>query len=271
VRVTYDNSLRQLRTRVLDESTSLAGLLRMCLMLGAETGSEELRAWASKELNGYDDDGELPEHRKVHAPLFIDSISGNSHVTGQQISPGQLPKFARDRIHNEILLFQPIEELERMAMSNKDSVSLTMPGFAELAALWSSELGMFQQILSVYYKVSTVTIAGVVGRVRTTLVELVSELVATVPADELPSQSQVDRAVHIHVQGKKNTVSLAQESASAVVGQDNNARQNSPTTMAAPPTEDDGWWTWPKRIGAAIAGAVAVIGSIVVIVNDWPF
>ena len=271
MRVTNDNALRQLRTRVLDESASLAGLLRMCLMLGAETGSEELRAWASKELNGYEDESELPAYRKIHAPLFIDSISGNTHATGQQISPGQLPKIARDKILNEVILFQPIEELEKMAMSSKDSASLTKSGFADLAALWTSELPRFQEILSIYYKVSTVTIAGVVGRVRTTLVELVSELIATVPANELPSRSQVDRAVHIHVQGKKNTVSLAQESPSAVLGQDNTVTQNSPTTTTAPPAEDDGWWTWPKRIGAAIAGVVAVIGSIVVIVKDWPF
>jgi hypothetical protein len=51
LRVT-DALLRSLRERMLDESEPLAGLLRKCLLLGAETGSVTLRYWARKELNG---------------------------------------------------------------------------------------------------------------------------------------------------------------------------------------------------------------------------
>ncbi|MFF3869930.1 hypothetical protein [Micromonospora sp. NPDC001898] len=47
-----DTLLRSLREHLIDESEPLAGLLRKCLLLGAETGSQTLRDWARKELNG---------------------------------------------------------------------------------------------------------------------------------------------------------------------------------------------------------------------------
>jgi hypothetical protein len=37
-----DSLIRALREKVMDESEPLAGLLRKCLLLGAETGSDSL-------------------------------------------------------------------------------------------------------------------------------------------------------------------------------------------------------------------------------------
>jgi hypothetical protein len=69
-----DTLLRSLREHVLDESEPLAGLLRKCLLLGAETGSDALRDWARKELNGYDVEDDLPEYRRLAGvPISMDS------------------------------------------------------------------------------------------------------------------------------------------------------------------------------------------------------
>lgn len=78
---------------MLDESEPLAGLLRKCLLLGAETGSVSLRDWARKELTGYGDEDEVPEYRRLSGvPISMDSISGNTWATGQTISRFQLPQ-----------------------------------------------------------------------------------------------------------------------------------------------------------------------------------
>lgn len=63
-----DSLLRSLRHHMLDESEPLAGLLRKCLMLGAETGSDSLRQWARRELNGYGAEDKLPTYRKLGFP-----------------------------------------------------------------------------------------------------------------------------------------------------------------------------------------------------------
>lgn len=52
--------LDQIETEALDESASLAGALRKCVALGGRTGSEQLRDWATLELEGYKDLDENP-------------------------------------------------------------------------------------------------------------------------------------------------------------------------------------------------------------------
>lgn len=90
-----DTLLRSLRERLLDESEPLAGMLRKCLLLGAETGSEALRDWARKELNGYGSEDEVPKYRKVGGPpIAMDSISGYTLAKNQIIARHQLPREA---------------------------------------------------------------------------------------------------------------------------------------------------------------------------------
>ncbi|MGN7035558.1 hypothetical protein [Microbacterium sp. P26] len=62
--------LQSLRDRALDESEPLAGLLRKCLLLGAETGSSSLRDWARLDLNGYTDEASVPAYRNCQASQF---------------------------------------------------------------------------------------------------------------------------------------------------------------------------------------------------------
>lgn len=253
------NALRQLRSRVLDEDQSLAGLLRACLMLSAETHSEELRTWATKELNGYEAEDELPTYRRLgDPPLFIDTTSGPHSVTGQQIGRLQVPEFARDGLPDELLLHQPIEELERLAAQD-DAVRLGYSAFADLAAMWTNQLGAFQSVDGVYYKVLPSTMAGIISRVRTMLVQLVADLADGLPLDDLPSRERVDSAVNVNVYGKGNRL---------------NWNHGSPAALAANtqgPDGGEGWWTWPRRIGAALVGCAVIAGAAVQVTGSWPF
>jgi hypothetical protein len=261
-------ALNSLRGRVLDESESLAGLLRACLMLGTETHSENLRGWASKELNGYDEDDELPEYRRLTLPMYLDSTSGPHVTRGQQISPLQVPESVRavvPEIPREVDLRGPITELEHMATTSDESIRLAPGWFAELAALWSTKLGSsFQHIDAVYFKATPNTIAGVVSRVRTMLVELISEISSGSAGDVPPSGNQVDTAVNFHIYGKGHKVNWNQSSPGAVAG-------GGTVTTKIQTGEDEGWWTWPRRVGAMVVGGAAIAGSAVAVVKDWPF
>src|SRR4051794_33434707 len=96
--------LDQIERDVLDEAASLAGALRKCLALGEKSGSEELRHWATVELQGYKDleVTPLPDYRVIPAQLTIDGFSGNAMVKGQAISPSVLPDFVQERVKNEV-------------------------------------------------------------------------------------------------------------------------------------------------------------------------
>ncbi|WGW11869.1 hypothetical protein LWF01_17545 [Saxibacter everestensis] len=221
-----DTSLRMLRNRVLDESETLAGLLRACLMLGSETRSDALREWAALELNGYSNEDALPTYRCIPAGLFADGTSGNTWFKGQRIGTRQLPAEVRDEVPDSVNLRQPIEELEQLA-NQRDSIKMSMQGFPMLASLWSRELSMYQTVQTIYYQIPRETMAGVVGKARTALVGLVAEIAANVGDDEIPSKGQVDAAVQIIVKGgSSDTYNVDVATNNGVIGQGKHSEQN---------------------------------------------
>lgn len=117
-----------------------------------------------------------------------------------------------------------MEELEALAAGTK-AIQLGYPGLTHLAAAWSSKLGMFRDVIALYYQVSPSAIAGMLGRIRTTLVEMVAELASEVPFDELPTQKQVDAAVQVYVNGSQNNSMNFGGSNYGVAGQGAGSRQ----------------------------------------------
>lgn len=198
-----DDLLHSLRDHVLDESASLAGLLRTCLMLSADTGSSMLRAWASSELNGYRDDQEVPAYRKISAVLRMNSISGYTHTTGQTISRLNLPAKAQSFVLEEIPFRQPLEEIE--CLSSQKSIHFSSTGLAAAMSIWNAELRFGQQVTGLSYLASGATLAGAIGRVRTALVDLVADLTAETPLYELPRRERVDKAVRQRIGDIYNT------------------------------------------------------------------
>lgn len=193
-----DTLLRSLRDRLLDESEPLAGLLRKCLLLGAETGSELLRQWARYELNGYDEGVELPSYRRLPTPpISVDSISGNTWAKNQSFNRLQLPVKAQKGVPEFFPLHQPVEELEKLSASK--SLSFTGTGLAYAQSMWNTELGPFQQITGMSFTLSGSAISGVLGQIRTRLVDVVADLTADTPLAELPGKKQVDAAVGQHI------------------------------------------------------------------------
>lgn len=216
-----DSLLRSLREEVLDESESLAGLLRKCLLLGAETGSDSLRQWARYELNGYDEGVEVPAYRRLPSPpISVNSISGNTHVQGQTVHRLELPAKAQEGVPETFQLLQPVEELQQLAA--RDKVSFTSTGLTYAQMIWNQELeSPFQQIIGMSFTISGSTIAGVLGQIRTQLVDVIADLTADTPLTELPRKDQVDAAVNEHIGTQYNTTFNATNGPTAI---GNNAR-----------------------------------------------
>lgn len=199
-----DSLLTSLRNHMLDESEALAGLLRKCLMLGAETGSDSLRQWARKELNGYSTDDELPSYRKLPLPpLSADTMSGNTWATNMTYSVLQLPAKAREFLGDAFLLYQPVEELEQI--STQKSLSFANNGLTYAQRLLNEGLGPFQQVMNLRFTASGSMFAGVLGQIRTQLVDLIADLTANTPLEELPRMEAVDAAVSMHIGAQYNT------------------------------------------------------------------
>lgn len=196
--------LSSLREQIADESEPLAGLLRKCLLLGAETGSESLRQWARYELSGYADDAEVPSYRVLPSPpINVSSISGNTWPKGQTFNRLQLPAEAQKGVPESFPLRQPIEELESLARN--PSISFSSAGLSYAQAIWNDKLGPFQQILSMSYSLPGSILTGVLGQIRTQLVDVVADLTLETPLAELPRKQAVDAAMGQHIGTQYNT------------------------------------------------------------------
>lgn len=215
--------LRSLRDHILNEDEPLAGLLRKCLMLGAETNSDALRQWARFELNGYGDhDERVPPYRQISgAPLALDISNGLTIIQNQTISRVELPQNAQEYVPESLILRQPVEELERLA--NLEIVDFTNPGLAVAKTIVNAETSPRQQIIALRFRIPGPMIVGILGQIRTRLVDLIAELSTSTPLAELPGKTQVDAAVGNHIGTQYNTT-IHTSSGPTAIGTNSTAR-----------------------------------------------
>lgn len=122
-----ESLLLTLRDSVLDEDEPLAGLLRKCLMLGGETGSDSLRSWARSELYGYKIDVEVPEYRKLrNVAVELVVSNGVTIVSGQRMSWFQFPEEVKSFLRPDVHFVESIETLEQLA--KEESVTIDHSG-----------------------------------------------------------------------------------------------------------------------------------------------
>lgn len=198
------------------ESNALEGnavkALRLCVTLGGRARSSELRTWASQELQGYDNDAELPEYRIIGAPLCIDGTNFHWKITGQQISPFDLPEFVRDDISETIELRHSLPALVDMAKSAESddgSLKLMPPAATTVVSYMNTANRNGDNISSLYWSVASVSIKEVIERVCTIAVELASEMRAGMYKDQtIPSSEVASQAVEVVIRGDNNRIEL---------------------------------------------------------------
>lgn len=83
-----DNGLlAQVEDGAPDSSTSLADTLRKGISLGCQAGSEELRDWARRELDGYKVEDQLPVYWVLPAAVKIDGTTSTRSSPANSFRP----------------------------------------------------------------------------------------------------------------------------------------------------------------------------------------
>jgi AbiTii len=254
--------LTQIERDVLDEDVSLATVLRKCLALGGQSGSERLRDWASRELRGYYGEGaELPDYRIIAAPLLIDGATGAGYVKRQRLAPSTLPDFAQEHLKEEVQLRDGVGALE--GLLDAPEIKLSPPMAADLVRVMNSEDEVpYQQITDLYWGVAHSAIHGVLDHIRTSLTQLVAELRATTPADvDVPPTEAVDAAMQVIVTGERPQVQISTAHAS---GPGTKASATGSIDVAG---EESGFWTGWRKVGAFAVGVATVVAAIVAVIE----
>jgi hypothetical protein len=251
-----DSLLAEIERDVLS-GVPVADALRKCVVLGGRLASTDLRDWATKELRGYGGDDDVPAYRTVVAPLYCDAVAGHRIITGQRISPRDLPEFTHNSISESYTIGVGVGEIEALiqqASSSGGMAKLSLPMAADLARYMDSQVGdPWQHITALYWQVAVSSLEGVVDQVKTTIAQLVSELRAVTPEGaELPSPAAAAQAVSVAAHGKARvTVNNIHATGSAT------ASLQSP----APPVEA-AFWTRGRKVGATIVGAAGIVSAV---------
>ncbi len=249
--------IAEIERDALDDSTPLATALRRCVVLGGKSGSEALRDWATRELQGYRGEDDLPEYRRILAPLMVDGVSGNIQVSHQQIPASSIPDFARDRISENLDLRDGVGGLE--ALLKQPEIRLQPPMASDLVRLINHEgQDPTQHMISLYWSVSPAAIKSVLDQIRTALTRLVAELRANMTrGEEVPSTQAADQAISVVVTGKRSRVQVTNAQASG---------GGSTASATVNTGEPRGFWTRWRRVGAFVVGAATVVGAVVAVV-----
>ncbi|WP_315092789.1 hypothetical protein [uncultured Cellulomonas sp.] len=260
----HGNPIRKLQKRALNDSNSLTALLREVLVLGGQTGSQELVDWARRELDGYGRDDSLPGYRRVSVPLLMDGVTHNAHVKGQALAPFRLPDFARDHVTNELDLRMSISEIEHLAKVTPrgDVVRLAPPGADDLV-VYMNDMGNWNgHVERIYWAASPVVFIGIVEGVRTSLVSLTAQMeLIKAPDAIVPSSEATSDSVSVVIYGDRSKIKNLTI---------NNADRGSSITNtgagASPPS--------PYRRWAVIGGGLlAVVTAVFTLmqVQGWAF
>lgn len=208
--------LLAIRAGALDPGASITTLLRQCLALATDTGSEKLKAWAKAELKGYPDDADLPAYRKVNAALYADTRTPTEIMRHRRFDPDAVPQEVRGILREEVPLFQDVATLIAAAAGAQGgAVKFSPPGANKvMAAMYSESF----EVTQIYWEVLCASLDGVADQVRTVLVEMTNEVLEQVPEGQGPTAGEVDRAVQFVVEGDKNVINVVTGDQSSAVG-----------------------------------------------------
>jgi len=263
--------LDQIQGGALDSTSSLATVLRHCILLGGAYGSDDLVGWAKRELNGYKPEDQLPDHRVVHVPLQFDAIVGTHQVECHPLASSELPAQVRAIVSERFEFRHGIGDLEalRDRAHQEGAVKLQTDAARDLAPLVSHIKGNGWNVLRVYSSVSAPALEGILSSTRNGLVELVGRLSAVQPTTgDRPTPAAVDAAVRQYIfSGEHQTVTLHHASATGAGATANVTHNEVPREPRV-----SRWrqlWQTAKLVGACAVG-LATILALTYAIWRWP-
>ncbi|GHF10424.1 hypothetical protein GCM10017786_50120 [Amycolatopsis deserti] len=265
-----DGLLADIEAGIID-GTSLTTLLQKCIILGGRSGSEKLREWARRELNGYAGQ-EPPNYRKVAAPIFarVTNAAGY-HGFSQQLFLNdlseQIQNFLREQKVDweQIPLDSSVGDLEAMIARAEDNSVKLSPAWAGhmVEILNHANTSPNTRVATLYWEVPVSGIEGTLTRIRTALTELVSELISRTPeGQEVPAKGAADQAIQFVINGDRSVINYSPQQA----GEGGKNTVNFGMAKEDEPKKE-GWFArWRNR---GIAVSIATVLGLGVAIATW--
>ena len=207
--------VKEIRNDVLDSSKSLTDALRRAKVLAASLGNQTFSEWVDRELNGYPDEGSVPDYRKVRL-IVTGTLSG---LWGSGLNNVSVPLFGFSDDQQEKITTKIFEGgigvIESMIKSIEGGV-VAYPWNGNMVGIYNSVAHKNPDLALVGAQgtTSVAAIEGIVDSVRNRLLEFMLELQQIssdiLEADEadlmkIPKEA-VNNAISIAIHGGTNAI-----------------------------------------------------------------
>jgi hypothetical protein len=184
-------------------------LLRKCLVLAYQTGNENLKSWAAKELNGYADDDIVPEYRVTPAQATGIFVGWGSSQASLPIPPAVLEE-KHKRWATKVHLTQAITTYEDLIKRTKPDSTITLNWPTNLALHYQDRLplNVDMKLISAYQEIPIPSLVELVETVRNRVLSFALEIKAEVGQEQKPLdqitpalKERVDQIFIQHISG----------------------------------------------------------------------
>jgi hypothetical protein len=157
-----------------DDSIPLSSLLRKCLRLESEIENDNFKIWCERELDGYSDENEIPDYRKITVSIKGTFSSYNGHRIDNMPLSSHVLKSEHRRFGSCHFLTQPIASYNLSRFEENNILIVEWPG--ALVALYRNDFLTNYELLRAWQVIPTAALLGVTDKVRTKVLKLALEL-----------------------------------------------------------------------------------------------
>src|SRR5205809_1659478 len=171
--------LREIEDAAIDANTSLAVVLRKCMVLAARLGHGPFKKWVDDELNGYAKDAELPPYRRIGGISSIGNFAGGLGAALKNIPLrlGPIPPELRGR-YEKAEFREGVAKLEEMARDDGELIA-RWPG--DLVAKVGDKYFEGYVLLEAHMEIPRNAVVGVLDSVRNKALQFALEIEQQAP------------------------------------------------------------------------------------------
>lgn len=213
-------NIKELRDNIIDPNFSLSVVLRKAKVLASLLQNEEFKKWVNSELNGYRDDSEVPQYRRIRAQSFGTlSLPFGRIVKNAVIPTFNLPEEVKNWAEN-IVFFQGVKELEALTLAGNNP---TRRWPAEAIMLVQDNFGHDRVLIDAYQPISKSQIESILDTIRNKLLDFVLELQERNPQiteseeaiSKIPKE-QVGNVFNVTISGNYNVLATGTDISQSV-------------------------------------------------------
>jgi hypothetical protein len=163
--------LTEIQNGAIDEASSVAGLLRKCLLLAARLESNPLEDWVKQELDGYGSEVAVPDYRNLHVNYkgnFVASFGRQANNV--PVHPAVIEAVTKGRRSSRFQARQAITTIDT-SQATRDA-GVLMVSCDELTPFLSNKVFEDYQCLQLWGEIPAMGVVGIVEAVKTRVLEL---------------------------------------------------------------------------------------------------